>query len=170
MELLFNREQTSGRFKRVAFKLWGKIELTDDERALMKRYQFDDTILLYEETPNLGRNAVFVGLLTGLFIYLIGNQLMPTSVAIAIGVLAFAGATFWWYNEKRETIFVRDMLHGRYFKCGSIVQLCKKEDHLSTIVAIFRQVMESAKHWDDAERLEVEVLSKEEARELLALI
>ena len=30
-------------------------------------------------------------------------------------------------NEKRETIFVKDMLHGRNFTCDSVVELAKKE-------------------------------------------
>ena len=41
MDLLFKREQTSIRFLKVAFKLWGKVELDEDEQALVKRYVSD---------------------------------------------------------------------------------------------------------------------------------
>lgn len=57
MDHLFKREQTAARIGRVAFKLWGKIELSEEEQALVKRYKFDETLLLLELTakPRLHR-------------------------------------------------------------------------------------------------------------------
>ena len=46
MELLFRREQTAGRIGRVHFQLWGKIELDADEQAIVKRYKFDESVLI----------------------------------------------------------------------------------------------------------------------------
>ncbi len=34
MELLFKREQTPGKMRRVNFRLWGKLELDADENEL----------------------------------------------------------------------------------------------------------------------------------------
>jgi hypothetical protein len=46
MELLFKREQTTGKLARVNFKLWGKLDVSEDEQALIDRYRFDDAILI----------------------------------------------------------------------------------------------------------------------------
>ena len=74
----------------------------------------------------------------------------------------------WWYaNEKRETIYVRDLMHGRNFKCDSVVDLARKEAWLATVVSFLRQVMETAKHWDGTESHKVEPLPKDEARQVI---
>lgn len=58
-------------------------------------------------------------------------------------------------------------MHGRYFSCGSVVELARKEAWLETATAFLRQVMESAKHWDGTERRPVEVLPKDEAKRII---
>ena len=168
MDLLFKREQTVGRIGRVAFKLWSKVELNEDETALLKRYRFDESVLLYEATPNLIRNGALLGGLAGLVVYVLLDLLLPPAVAGVIGLLAAVGLAYWHIHNKRETIFVRDLLHGRHFTCPSIIDLSKKEAQLGNIVAILRQIMESAKHWDGTERHQIEALPKEEARRLVA--
>ncbi|MFZ5616464.1 MAG: hypothetical protein ACOZAA_03965 [Pseudomonadota bacterium] len=168
MELLFKREQSLGEIGPVAFQLWGKIELNDDEQALVKRYRFDETVLIYEETPNLLRNAALLGALAGVIVYLALDRVMPASAAGVLALTAALGTLYWHIHNKRETIFVRDLLHGRHFSCRSIIDLSKKEAHLAGIVSVLRQVMESAKHWDGTERHTIEALPKEEARALVA--
>ncbi|MEQ9180241.1 MAG: hypothetical protein RIF44_16235 [Nitratireductor sp.] len=142
MDLLFKREQTPGKLGRVSFKLWGKIELNEDEQAIVKRYRFDDAVLIEAIQPTLIRNTLLVALAAG-------------------------GVGYWYFNEKRETIFVKDLLHGRHFTCPSVIELARKEAWLSHVVAFLRQVMESAKHWDGTQRHEVEPLPKDEARQVI---
>lgn len=168
MELLFKREQSSGEIGPVAFRLWSKIELDENEQALVKRYRFDETVLIYEETPNLIRNAALLGVLAGGIAYVALDAIMPASAAGVLALIAVFGIGYWHIHNKRETIFVRDLLHGRHFSCRSIIDLSKKEAHLAGIVAVLRQVMESAKHWDGTERHAIEALPKEEARRLVA--
>ena len=84
-------------------------------------------------------------------------------MALAAGI----GAGYWFFNEKRETIFVKDLLHGRYFSCGSVIALARKEAWLETVVSYLRQVMESAKNWDGTERHKIEALPKDEARQVI---
>ena len=72
MDLLFKREQTSGELTRVRFKLWGKIELDEEEQALTKRYQLDDAVLIAVVQPNLLRQGIlagFVGFIPAAFIF-----------------------------------------------------------------------------------------------------
>ena len=168
MELLFKREQSAVKIGRVAFKLWGKIELNDDEQALVKRYRFDETVLIYEDTPNLFRNAGLLGALAGIVAYVVFDVIFPASAAAVLALIAAGGVGYWHIHNTRETIFVRDLMHGRHFSCPSIIDLSKKEAHLTGIVSVLRQVMESAKHWDGTGRHTIDALPKEEARRLVA--
>lgn len=167
MDLLFKREQTPGKLSRVSFKLWGKIELNEDEQAIVKRYRFDDAVLIEAIQPTLIRNTLLVAL--AVFVVAFGFLSMnwSTGGGFLVGALAAGGVGYWYFNEKRETIFVKDLLHGRHFTCPSVIELARKEAWLSHVVAFLRQVMESAKHWDGTERHEVEPLPKDEARQVI---
>ena len=127
MELLFKREQSTTQMSRVNFKLWGKLEVTEDEQALINRYRLDEAILIGADDRHLLRGAIKLG----------------------------------------AVVFVIDMLHGRNFTCDSVIELAKKEAWLEGACALFRQVMESAKHWDGVERHTIEPLPKEQAKELI---
>lgn len=168
MELLFKREQTTGKLARVNFKLWGKLEISDDEQALINRYRFDEAILIGADDRLLLQGAIKLGgivfvIATLLFSYLLSS----VSLGFFLGLAAGVGAGYWLMNEKRETIFVKDMLHGRNFTCDSVIELAKKEAWLEGACSMFRQVMESAKHWDGVEKHTIDPLPKEQARELI---
>ena len=167
MELLFKREQSSGKIAKVAFKLWGKIELTDDETTIAKRYHFQDTILIYQPSPGLGRQSFFVGVLAAVVAGYLGSSIFGDVFGIIFAILGGLGVGQWYYHNNRETIFVKDLLHGRYFSCESVVQLAKQEAFLGNAVSFLRQVMESAKHWDGTETVDVPVLPKDEARQFI---
>ncbi len=165
MDLLFKREQTPGKLARVNFKLWGKIELNEDEQTLVERYRFDEAVLIVAEQPGLIRRSIIVGVIVMLVVGLLFAAFQAFAGLIA--VLAGIGAGYWYFNEKRETVFVKDLLHGRHFTCDSVVELARKEAWLEMIVGFLRQVMESAKHWDGTERHEIEPLPKDEARQVI---
>lgn len=167
MDILFKREQTTGRVGRVTFKLWSKLEFDESEKALIKRYRFDEAIMIDALQPTLIRNAGLLGLVAGLFAMILFGTFLPGSVSMLLGLLAFGGTAYWHYHEKRETIFVRDLLHGRHFACKTVIDLAKKEAWLTSIAALLRQVMESAKHWDGTETIQIEALPKEEARQFI---
>ena len=167
MELLFKRKQTSGKLTRVSFKLWGKVELDADEDEIVRRYRFDQAVLIEAIEPELARRATFVGfvvfaLVFG-FIYLIGN----TWMGFLAGAIAGSVSGYWYLHNNRETVFVKDLLHGRHFTCDSVVDLARKEAWLTLITEYLRQVMESAKHWDGTEYRHIRPLPKEEAREVI---
>ena len=167
MELLFRREQTTGKIGRVNFKLWGKVELSEEEQALVTRYRFDEAVLIAILQPNLLRQAIFIGIGAFIVATMILSRVFGMGSGTMLALLAGGGAAYWWINEKRETIFVRDLLHGRNFSCDSVIELAKKEAFLSTTVSFLRQVMESAKHWDGTERHTIEPLPKDEARQVI---
>ena len=76
--------------------------------------------------------------------------------------------TFAYYNEIREHIYVRDLVHGRTFRCFSIIELIQKEEYLKGVSAYLRQVLQSAKHWDGQEVVPVPVLAPAEAKLMIA--
>jgi hypothetical protein len=167
MELLFKREQTPGQLSRVHFMLWGKLEVSEDEQALISRYRFDESALIGADDRALLTVALKVGGVVFVIAAVLLTYMMNGTIGFLGGAGAGIGAGYWLMNEKRETIFVRDMLHGRNFKCDSVVELAKKEAWLEGACAVFRQVMESAKHWDGVERHTIDPLPKEQAKELI---
>ena len=164
MNILFKREQTSGRVLKVMFKLWCKLELTETEQAVVKRYKFDNAILISEIQPKLLRNSTLLGLFAGIVAFVVLDIIFPQSFAQFLALLAAGGAGYWYFHNNRETIYVKDLLHGRNFACDTVIDLVKQEGRLSDMSYLFRQVMESAKHWDDVQSSEIEVLSNDEAK------
>jgi hypothetical protein len=167
MELLFKREQTAGKIGRVNFKLWGKVELDREEQSIVRRYRFDEAMLVEVPQPNLQRATMFVAIGVFLVTAIAVDFYWSMGTAFLVGFLAACGAGYWYMHEKRETIFVRDLLHGRHFTCDSVVELARKEAWLSVVVSFLRQVMESAKHWDGTEHITIEALPKDEARQVI---
>ena len=167
MELLFKREQTTGRMSRVNFKLWGKLEISEDEQALISRYRFDESILIGADDRTLLTAAIKLGVIVAVIAAGLLTFMANGTIGVLGGIAAGVGAGYWLMNEKRETIFVKDLLHGRNFTCDSVVELARKEVWLEGACGVFRQVMESAKHWDGVERHTIEPLPKEKAKELI---
>ena len=172
MELLFKREQTGEGFRGVRFKLWAKLELDEEELRMIDHYRLDNAILIEGDESDLIRRSIMIGIVAmvaALFTLGIGfTALGSTSLGAIVTILAGGAAGFWWFNEKRETIMVNDLLQGRHFKCKSVIELAKKEAWVEGTVATFRQVMEGSKHWDSTEHKGVPVLPPDEAREMLA--
>lgn len=166
MDLLFKREQTRGELTRVRFKLWGKVELDTEEQALIDRYALDDAMLIEVLQPGLLRKAIYVGIAAAIgSIFIL--PFMVGALAVVLCPATGAGVGWWYANEKRETIYVRDLMRGRNFKCDSVIELARKEAWLATVVGFLRQVMETAKHWDGTESHKVEPLPKDEARQVI---
>jgi hypothetical protein len=167
MNLLFKREQTSGKMGRVKFKLWGKVELDDDEKAIVKRYRFDNAILIAAIQPELIRRCLYIS--GGIFVVgsAIFSAIFTFVVGSILGAIAAAGGAYWYFHQNRETIFVKDLIHGRHFTCDSVIELARKEAWLEYVSAFLRQVMESAKHWDGTETHAITPLPKDEARQVI---
>jgi hypothetical protein len=167
MQLLFRREQTAGTTGRVNFKLWAKIELEQTESSIVKHYRFDDAVLIDSFQPLLMRKTAMVAF--GGFIVSLGlfASFAGLSFGMFLAALAGGGAGYFYWDRYRDTIYVRDLLHGRNFKCASVIELARKEAWLGTITAFLRQVMESARYWDGTEASEIPVLNRDDAKELI---
>lgn len=169
MELLFKREQNSGLSGRITFMLWAKLELSPDEQALVDRYNFDATALIAVDEDKLKQKSIRIGVVVAMIAAALISAGSTTDITNTLLVSAFIGAAsgYWYMNEKRQSIFVKDLLIGRTFKCFSVIELAKEEAWLQGACGVFRQVMESAKHWDGVERHTIDPLPKERAKELI---
>ena len=164
--MLFRREQGKGSKGKVNFKLWGKIELNDDELEIVKRYGFAQAELVSVDQPGLKRKAILIGVVTTVVLSVLLLDMIDYAALAVSAVVGILAGQF-WYDRNRETIYVKDLLHGRNFTCDSVIELARQEAWLGNVVAFFRQVMESAKHWDGTERQVVEPLPPEEARQVI---
>jgi len=167
VDLLFKRAQTPGRFRSVKFKLWGKIELTEDERRMVDRYDLDHSILIYSYQENLIRNSIIVGLLASVVVFFSFASVFGRTAGGFFSVIVFGGAAWFHFDWWRETIFVKDLMYGRHFTCRNIIDLGRREAWLKQICSYLRQVMESAKNWDGEERTPIEPLAPEDAKNIM---
>lgn len=166
MDLLFKREQSDGFMGRIIFHLWAKSEFSDDERALLDRYRLDQAQLLQADDWRALRWAVVVAIIS---FFLIGGIAMTLlgSLGLALAIIGAGVVGFWFFNEKRETIFVKDLLYGRRFKCRSVAELARKEAWLEDACIVLRQVIETAKNWDGVETNPIPILDKAEAKKVV---
>jgi hypothetical protein len=164
MKLLFKRNQTAGTVGKVKFQLWGKVELDESETEIIKRYSFDNAILIEAIQPTLIRNAILIGVAVCIVLAGLLSAAMGATGGFVVGLIGGGGAGYFYFHQKRETIFVKDLIHGRYFTCDSIIELARKEAWLGVVTSFLRQVMESAKHWDGTETFDIEALPKDEAK------
>lgn len=142
--------------------------MLEDERALIDRYDIGDSCLIDSDDSEHLKGAVGIGFLAFLVCGgFVGANTSEQLVGLPVGVIAGVAAGYWWLNEKRETIWMRDLLYGRRFKCRSIIELAKKEAMLEDACIALRQVVETAKHWDGVETRPVPVLPPDEAKEVV---
>ena len=167
MQLLFRREQATGKTGRAQFKLWSKIELEGDENDIVKHYAFDEAVLIESSQPDLIRRSALIGAGAGILVLALLSSSLGFSTGFLAAIIAGGAAGYFYYDRNRETIFVRDLLHGRHFTCSSVVELARKEAWLNTITGFLRQVMESARHWDGTEAVPIPVLNKDDAKQLV---
>jgi hypothetical protein len=168
MNLLFRREQHPGFLGyKTVFRLWGKIELDTEEDRMMRRYSLHDSMLIDGSQPNLKRNAIILGAVIAFLLAAWAVLARGGDTAVFLGLIVGGAAGYFYYQEKRETVYVDDLISGRHFKCKSVVELVQKEAWLTGAVHTLRQVMESSKHWDGTETIPIEVLSPEEAKQAI---
>jgi hypothetical protein len=135
--------------------------------------------LIYADQPFLLVKSIGTGILafialaaalgaTAAWAQAAGGSLFGIAAVLpTIFILLSIGAGYLYYHNKRETIFVSDLISGRYFKCPSIVALIHKEAWLEGTCAYFRQLMECANNWDGTEKKPVPALPPDLAKEAI---
>ena len=119
MDLLFKREQDTGSFGRVIFKLRAKSEFSEDERALLDRYRLDQARLLdADDTGQLKWAAIIAAI--AFFPITALTYTMFDNFGLVLGFLGAVSVGFCYFNEKRETLYVKDLLYVMRVNCYSI--------------------------------------------------
>ena len=168
MQLLFKRSQTTGGFPPgPRFKLWAKIELLEEEHALVGRYQLDSSVLIDRPQPGLIRKSILIGFAFSIFLGVAFVLEFGFPIGAFLGISVSIAIAWFAYDRMRETIYVRDLLHGRYFQCRSVIELARTEAWLEMVSAFFRQVVETSKHWDGTQTHRIGALSPEEAKQIV---
>ncbi len=175
MQLIFDRKQSSATFNLIPFRigggvlftLWGKIELDEEEKHLLRRYRFSDAYLIEDDWFETLKRSMKVAILAAGFLFFVSAIFFGWALAGMLAFLLFCAITAVYYHKTREHIYVRDLVNGRHFYCYSIIALVRREAQLETMCAFLRQVLESAKHWGEREVIELAPLPKEEAKRLL---
>lgn len=177
MNLLFKRDQKSGALfslvplrigNSVIFNLHAELELDDEEKELVKRYRLAQVPLVVSDPIDDLRQAFRPALLLGLVSFVSLWLITPTGFmsSISLALLVVLVMTVVYFRTLREQIIVSDLTEGgRTFYCESIVLLIQKEAYLERVCEYLRQVLESAKHWDDRERIAIQPLKKAEAKQ-----
>lgn len=167
MKVLMRHQQTRGLFRSVRFKLWGKIELEGDELKIIKRYDFDEAALIIHHIDGLLKWSLIAGLLTLPVTFLTWSYYFGRSIGIPMSVVTSAFIAWFVYDRFRETVYVKDLLHGRNFRCKSIIDISVKEEQLRQMLAYLRAVMESAKNWGGTQTTDVPPLDPETSKRIM---
>ncbi len=149
MQLLLRRSQKEGALG-IKFDLWAKFEVTEEEQELLSKYRVHHAILSEGDPPHDLKRAAKYAAGLGLLVYLLAFIFLARG-ALLLGVLAFAAATYFIYQQMREEIRVSDILDGRTFACRSVVTLMQKEATVSEMAVVFRRFLEAMKTWGGAE-------------------
>ncbi|MES9856590.1 MAG: hypothetical protein ABW166_08320 [Sedimenticola sp.] len=131
---------------------------------MVDRYQFDQAVMIEVVQPSLLKTTALLSVGVFVLTFVVFSGIWNSDADLGLALFVAGAFGYWYFNEKRETIFVKDLLHSRNFKCDSVVELARKEAWLTTVVSFLRQTMESAKHWDGTQAISIEPLPKDEAR------
>jgi len=150
----------------VTFTLHAALELDNEEEALIRQYNFAKAALVVSDPIDDLKQAFRPALVLGLLTFVVMWWLWSFAAAIGLAILVTLVMTGVYFKTLREQIVVSDLMAGgRKFRCDSIVELIQKEAYLQNICAYLRQVLESAKNWDDREVLRIAALNKEDAKQ-----
>lgn len=183
MKLLLGRGQHTGGFSLIPlriglgaiFRLTAELELDEEEKRLITRYQLSKVALVVSNPADDLKRAFRPALMLAFFAFALimtfgwlGRLPEPTLLLVAVptslGILmSMTGA---YFVLLREQITISDLVYGgRTFYCDSVVELIQKEAYLERISEYLRQVLESAKNWQDREVIDIQPLDRTAAKQ-----
>jgi len=167
MKIIFKREQTQGIIRKVWFQLWCELELEEEERAVLRHYRLDKSILIFFHMEGLLRNSLIFGLIASIPAFFIFGYFVGRDGGMWLAFFFGIFAAWLFYDYFRETIYVNDLIHGRHFKCYTVTQLATREELLKQLIAYLKQVMETCKHWDGNQVFDVPEFDQEMTRKII---
>lgn len=179
MKLLLRREQKSvSGFSLVPlrigsgsiFSLSAELEFDAEELQLIEKYQFNHSPIVrsdfFDDLKKAVPHAMIVGLVALAFLWMMVGffTALPFSLIITCVMIAI------YFKTERQQILVSDLMNGgRKFRCDSVVDLVHQEAFLEGVSQYLRQLIETAKHWDDREVIPIKPLDKAAAKRALLM-
>lgn len=152
----------------VIFKLRASLELTDEEQQLLQKYQLERAALVTSDMLEDLKKGFRPAFVLGLICFVVMWFLISKNLAFSASVLVTMAMTGVYFRSLREQIAVSDLMgNGRLFHCDSVVTLIEKEDDLTRMSQFLRQVIESAKYWDDREAIAIEPLDRTDLKQAI---
>ncbi len=131
MKLKLRRTQKSGIIGKVTFSLFAQTDLSPEEAGYVKKYKMGKEVLYYKE--KVDPSSIPGG----------------TMAAMAsVGRLLAAKAL-------NLTITADDLVNGKTVECKDIVEMRAAEEQIKEACALFKEVLESAAHFEGEEIIEV---------------
>jgi len=151
----------------IRFMLWARFEISDEERALVRRYSVESGYITIEGSRRDFYRAViiafFVSLIIPVFLASInvyaqmnafqGVQTpgIPGWVIVLLFFGIFAIVTWAIYEQLRFAIKISDMLDGREFKHKSLALMARRERQVIGYGVAFLQFLEKLQDWEGTE-------------------
>ena len=147
------------------FNLNVEIEYDDEERQLANKYRINHMAFNTDDPVEEVKKAFKTALIPSFLVFVVAFIFTWVMTAISVGLIVLIVMTIIYFKTMREQVVIGQLLEGgRTFRCDSIVELIHKEAWLQHMSQCLRQVLESAKHWDDREIKEIEPLTQEDAK------
>jgi hypothetical protein len=155
MRLLLRRRVQENKLlgKRIEFVLWARFELSDEERALVRKYDMERGYLTIEGSWRDFRRASLYAVLPALVL----SYLFGAGFALYFLVLFGSYAIIAWiiYEQIREAIKMIDIINGRDFKSRSAILMIRRERRMIGYAAAFIHLLEMLKKGEGTDIVEI---------------
>ena len=125
MKLLLRREQKSGMLGKVSFTLNVRAELSEEEKANIKKYKLGET-MLYERDKMVDKGSGLLGV-----------------------------ASRFAFKMLNISVSVDDLSGGKHIECKDIVEMLAVEDQIREAAQTFKNVLAAAATFGGEEVIEL---------------
>ena len=161
MRVLLRRRITEPMGK-VRFALWARFEVSEEERALIRRYRVEQGYITIEGTRRDFYRAAVIAFLGAFFVTVLLEVMfentpngpgisLPGWISILLFFSLFVGGTWVIYEQLRLAIRIQDMLDGREFKHKSLALMARRERQVIGYGVAFLQFLEKLQDWEGTE-------------------
>lgn len=131
MKLKLRRTQKSGMIGKVTFSMFAQTDLTPEEAGYVTKYKMGKEVLYHKDKVDTS-----------------GVGMPGMGVMASVGRLLAAKAL-------NLTITADDLVNGKTVECKDIVEMRAAEEQIKEACALFKEVLESAAHFEGEEIIEI---------------
>jgi hypothetical protein len=132
------------------FRINARMVVSDEETGLLDKYKLHNVTITPGDVARDMKKSAGISFLITLALFFTGG--MPPVAAFIL----FAGGWLVIYHQIREEVRVKDLLTGRDFQARSFLDLLIKEQRIRKMSALFANVIDQARGWDEPEVVELE--------------